>query len=67
MKLTGLKKNVLKVNDIVITKKNRNVYYIIKDFVINEEGKQEIKCRRIDDLYDYTIPYEDLELWIESK
>ena len=45
MKLTRLK-----VNDIVITKKNRNVYYIIKDFTINKEGNIKLEFYLVNNL-----------------
>lgn len=57
----------MKINDIVISKKQRNgeviIPYVIKEFKENNE----IRCINILDKYSYTIPQDDLELWIESE
>ena len=58
------KKSYINVNDIVISKKNREVKYIVLGI---DNNNNEVKCKRIDDLYNYTISYDDLEVIINAK
>ena len=58
------KKRYINVNDIVTSKKNREVKYIVLGI---DNNNNEVKCKRIDDLYNYTIPYDDLEVIINAK
>lgn len=56
-----LKKEGLKVNDIVRSKKLDKVVipYLIVDIIENNA-----KCINLIDTYSYTIPLNDLYLWI---
>ncbi len=56
---------MLKINDIVISKKQSRDNII--PYLILEIKDNEAKCKNILDLYNYTIPLDDLELWIEYQ
>lgn len=52
---------MLKVNDIVRSKKQRDV--VIPYLIIEIDGNH-AKCINLIDTYTYTIPLDDLYLWI---
>lgn len=48
--------------DIVKSKKQDNIFYIVDEEVQGKYGI-DVVCFRLDDKYVYTIPKQDLEFW----
>lgn len=44
--------------------KKTDLFYILRH---GDEGNKTAEFMQINDRYDYTIPWEDMELWIEIQ